>query len=165
MVSGFFGLAMLASQEPREVPHAKNIFGGVAFAFGTALIAHIYRYEYDIYDMLFSREFVCFAVLCVLNISAISLWEHAARTPDIETKAGDELTLTLPLILLAAVSLGHALLDSELSTRSFFYAILTGAGLLYVLNRMRAGFPLATLRVLADIAMLLPVLVFLAANR
>ena len=165
MVAGFFGLAMLSTQDPREIPHTKNILGGLAFAFGTALIAHIYRYEYDIYDMLFSREFVCFAVLCMLNISAISLWEHAARSPDAETKAGDELTLTLPLILLAGVALGHALLDRELATRPFFYAFLTGAGLHYVLNRMRANFTMDTLRVLADVAMLVPVLVFLASRR
>ena len=165
MVAGFFGLSLLATQDSRDIPHTKNIFGGVTFAFGTALIAHVYRYEYDIYDMLFSREFVCFAVLCVLNISAISLWEHAARSPDVETKAGDELTLTLPLTLLAAVALGHALLENELSTRPFFYAILTGAGLLYVLNRIRANLSMDALRVLADVAMLLPALVFMASRR
>lgn len=166
MVAGFFGLAMLASQEPREVPHAKNILAGMTFAFGTAMMAHLYRYEYDIYDMLLkSREFMCFAVLCILNISAIDLWEHAARSTDRETKASDELTLTLPLTLLGAASLASALLDSQHSSRPFFYAILSGAGLLYALNRIRAQFRVETLRVLADVALLIPVLVFLAASQ
>ena len=71
MVAGFFGLSMLSSQDPREVPHTKNILAGFTFAFGTAMTAHLYRYEYDIYDMFASREFLCFAVLCILNISAI----------------------------------------------------------------------------------------------
>lgn len=165
MVAGFFGLSMLSSQDPREVPHTKNILAGMTFAFGTAMTAHLYRYEYDIYDMLASREFVCFAVLCILNISAIDLWEHAARSADEETKASDELALTLPLILLAAVALIYALMDQEGSTRPFFYAILTGAGLLYALNRVRASLQMDTLRVLADAALLVPVLVFLVASR
>ena len=165
MVAGFFGLSMLSSQDPREVPHTKNILAGITFAFGTAMTAHLYRYEYDIYDMLGSREFVCFAVLCILNISAIDLWEHAARSTDMETRAGDELALTLPLILLAGVALLYALMDEGGHTRPFFYAILTGAGLLYVLNRARANFHMDSLRVLADIALLIPVMVFLLASR
>jgi hypothetical protein len=165
MVAGFFGLAMLSSQEPKEVPHAKNILAGLTFAFGTAMTAHVYRYEYDIYDMFASREFVCFAVLCILNISAIDLWEHSARSADRETRASDELALTLPLTLLGAASLAYALLDPQHGARPFFYAILCGAGLLYALNRMRARFEPETLRVLADVALLIPVLVFLAASQ
>jgi hypothetical protein len=165
LVAGFFGLSMLSSQDPREVPHTKNVIAGVTFAFGTAMTAHLYRYEYGIYDMLASREFVCFAVLCILNISAIDLWEHASRSADLETKASDELALTLPLTLLGAAALGYALLDEEHSSRPFFYAILTGAGLLYVLNRIRSRFVMDELRVLADVALLIPVLVFLAASR
>jgi hypothetical protein len=165
MVAGFFGLAMLASQEPHEVPHAKNILAGVAFAFGVAMMAHLYRYEYDVYNLLFSREFVSFAVLCILNISAIDLWEHAADSSDREIKASDELALTLPLTLLGAASLAYALLDSHYGSRPFFYAILCGAGLLYALNRIRARFRMDTLRVLADVVLLIPVLVFLAASQ
>jgi hypothetical protein len=165
LVAGFFGLSMLSSQDPREVPHSKNVLAGVTFAFGTAMTAHLYRYEYGIDDMLASREFVCFAVLCILNISAIDLWEHASRSADLEIKASDELSLTLPLTLLGAAALGYALLDEERSTRPFFYAILTGAGLLYVLNRARSRFGMDALRVLADVALLIPALVFLAASR
>jgi hypothetical protein len=156
MVAGFFGLSMLSSQDPREVPHTKNILAGLTFAFGTAMTAHLYRYEYDIYDMLASREFVCFAVLCILNISAIDLWEHAFRSADVETNATDELSLTLPLTLLGAVALAYALMDEEGATRPFFYAILTGAGLLYALNRLRGNFRMDLLRVLVDLALLHP---------
>jgi len=164
MVAGFFGLAMISSQQPGEVSHTKNILGGLTFAFGTAIAAHVYRYEFDIHDMLFSREFVCFAVLCMMNISAIGLWEHADRAPDREIAASDELSLTLPLILLAAAALAFAVMDRELSTRPFFYAILTGAGILYALNRYRSQFGIDALRVLADVAMLAPVVVFFAAR-
>lgn len=165
LVAGFFGLSMLSSQETTEVPHTKNILGGATFAFGTALMAHHYLPAFGIYEMLVSREFLCFAVLCTLNISAIDLWEHANRAHDIEIKATAELTLTLPLTVLGAASLLYALRDSEMTTRPFFYAILTGAALLYILNRSRARFSIEALRVLADVALLLPFIVYLASAR
>jgi hypothetical protein len=165
MVAGFFGLVMISSQEPGQVSHTKNILGGMTFAFGTAIAAHIYRYEFDMNDLILSREFVCFAVLCIMNMSAIGMWEHAARWPDRETAASNDLALTLPLILLGGVSLAYAAMDEQQSNRPFFYAILTGSGLLYVLNRYRALFPPNLLRVLADLTLLAPVLVFIAARR
>lgn len=165
MVGGFFGLSMLASQETSKVPVTKNVLAGVTFAFGTAMMAHIYRWEYAIFDMLMSREFKCFAALCILNICAIDVWEHASRSADPETRASDELALTLPLTLLGGAALLFALLDDQQSSRPFFYAILTGAALLYVLNRARARFSMDALRVLADVALLVPALVFWAASR
>jgi len=164
MVAGFFGLSMLSNPQADETPLAKNVLAGVTFAFGTAMTAHIYRPELGIFDLLVSHEVICFAVLCILNISAIDLWEHASRATDLESKASDELSLTLPLTLLAGASLAFALMDSEQSSRPFFYAVLTGSALLYILNRKRAEFSLDALRVLADLAMLVPVLVFLAAS-
>lgn len=162
LVAGFFGLSMLSSQNPDEVPHLKNILAGVTFAFGTAICAHIYR-GYGIDDLVTSREFLSFALLCVLNISAIDLWEHAAHAADIEIKASDELALTLPLTLLGGAALGFAVMDGNQAVRPFFYAILTGAALLHMLNRSRARFSIEALRVLADVALLVPVLVFHAA--
>lgn len=163
LVAGFFGLSMLSSQSPDEVPHLKNVLAGLTFAFGTSMSAHIYR-GYGIDDLLTSREFLSFAVLCVLNISAIDLWEHASRAADIEIKASDELSLTLPLAVLGAAALGFAALDGNQAVRPFFYAILTGAALLHVLNRNRTRFSIDALRVLADVALLVPVLVFHAAS-
>jgi hypothetical protein len=165
LVAGFFGLSMLSSQQADEVPHTKNILAGITFAFGTAMTAHLFRFEYESQDLIVSREFVCFAVLCILNISAIDLWEHAERSSDLEIKASDELALTLPLMLLGAAALLYAVFDSEQSARPFFYAILTGAALLYVLNRKRSQFSMDSLRVLADVALLVPVLVFVAASQ
>lgn len=165
LVAGFFGLSMLSSQESDEVPHMKNVLAGITFAFGTAMTAHLYRFEYGIHDLLVSREFVCFAVLCILNISAIDLWEHAARHSDLEIKASDELALTLPLTLLGGAAVLYALYNEEQAARPFFFAILTGAALLYILNRTRARFSMDSLRVLADAALLVPVLVFIVLSR
>jgi hypothetical protein len=165
LIAGFFGLSMLSSQESDEVPHTKNILAGITFAFGTAMTAHLYRSGYGTYEMLASREFVCFAGLCILNISAIDLWEHAANSADLEIKASDELSLTVPLTLLGGVALLYAVYDEEQTARPFFYAILTGAALLYILNRSRSRFSMDALRVLADVALVVPVVVFIAASR
>ena len=164
MVAGFFGLSLLSNPRSGETPYAKNVLAGMTFAFGTAMTAHIYRPELSVFDLLVSHEVICFAVLCILNISAIDLWEHASRATDQESKATDELSLTLPLTLLAGASLAFALTDSEPSSRPFYYAVLTGSALLYILNRKRAEYSMDALRVLADLAMLAPVLVFLAAS-
>ena len=165
VVAGFFGLSMLSSQEVDEIPHTKNILAGIGFSFGTATIAHVYLPGRDVYEMLLSPLFICFTVLCVLNISAIDFWEHARRSSDVETKASDELALTLPLTLLGAAALFFALRDREMALRPFFYAILSGAALLQILNRSRSRFSMDALRVLADVSMLLPFLVYLASAK
>lgn len=164
LVSGYFGLSMMSSHEKHGVSYTKNIVAGITFAFGTAMIAHLYRYELGIEDLISSGEFKCFAVLCVLNICAIDLWEHAAHSPDPEVRAQDELALTLPVTLLGAVTLAYAAFVDQLAGRPFFYAILTGSALLYVLNRCRHRFSLDSMRVLADVALLVPVLVYYAAS-
>jgi uncharacterized membrane protein YsdA (DUF1294 family) len=165
VVAGFFGLSMLSSQEADEIPHTKNILAGIGFAFGTATMAHVYLPGRDVYEMLMSPLFISFTVLCVLNISAIDFWQHSRRASDVETKASDELALTVPLTLLGAAALIFALRDHEMAVRPFFYAILSGAALLQVLNRSRSRFSLDALRVLADMAVLLPFLVYFASAK
>ena len=162
LVVGFFAMAVFAAPEAEDIPYAKNILAGAAFAFGTAMVAHVYLYDQGIRDLLFAPEFSCFALLCMLNISAIDLWEHANHSPDPEVKAADELALTLPLTLLGGAALVFALKAAEHSSRPFFYAILTGAALLHILNRTRARFSIESLRVLADVALVAPALVFFA---
>jgi hypothetical protein len=44
--------------------------------------------------------------------------------------------------------------------KAFFYAIMVGAGLHWGINQLRNRFSLDTLRVLADVAMLLPLPLF-----
>lgn len=164
MVAGFFTLSVFSSHGPDDIPYTKNVVAGFSFAYGTSMLAYAYT-GFESQDLLKSPELICFAVLCILNISAIDLWEHANRTADLEIKATNELALSLPLTLLGAAALIFALKDPDLTTRPFFYAILTGAALLQILNRSRAKFSMDALRVLADAALLAPFLVFLASSR
>ena len=161
LVVSFFALSLFSSQGGNEISYLKNIIGGMAFAYGTSMMAHVYQPSMGGPMELFkSREFVCFAILCILNICAIDLWEHSNRSPDPEVKAADELALTLPLTLLGAASLVFAVQDHDFYTRPFFYATLTGAALLQILNRTKSRFSMMSLRVLADAALMVPLLVF-----
>jgi hypothetical protein len=162
LLAGFFALSLFSTREDGEVPHSKNILAGCTFAFGTAMIAHSFIPGTSVGGLVWSRELLCFAALCALNIAAIDIWEHAARARDREVAAADELTLTVPLTALGAACLWFAYLDHDMSTRPFFYAVLTGAALLYILNRCRGRFRQESLRVLADAALLAPLLIFLA---
>ncbi len=164
LVAGFFALSVFSSHGPDEIPYAKNVLAGLAFAYGTAMLANVFT-GFNLWEFVSSRELICFAVLCILNIAAIDLWEHARRSADPEIKAGDELALTLPLTLLGGAALVFASQDHELTTRPFFYAVLTGAALLHILNRTRSRFSMDALRVLADVALLVPFVVFLAASK
>ena len=163
LVAGFFGLSMLASENREEVGLSKNLMAGIAFAYGTAMTACVYRAELGVADLLLSREFICFGVLCMLNIAAIDFWEHAKRSDDEEVQATDELTVMLPLVTLALAAIVFALQRSHM--RPFYYAILTGVALMYLLNRRRSQFSMDALRVLADVTLLAPVLVFHAASQ
>ncbi len=80
--------------------------------------------------MIISREFICFAMLCLLASSGTELWEHSMKFDDREIRATDELALSLPLTLLGAASLVFAVKNDSMLVRPFFYAILTGAALL-----------------------------------
>ena len=159
LVAGYLSLSLFSSTPPGETPYAKNILAGLAFAYGTAMVAHVYLPMHGLQELLRSRELLCFATLCALNIHAIDLWESGSERPG---RAHDELVLTILLVMLALVSLSFAVMDAEQTTRPYFYAILTGAALLHILNQRRKAFTTDQLRVLADLALLAPVAVFFA---
>jgi hypothetical protein len=108
-----------------------------------------------------------FSLLCMLNITAIDLWEHSRRSNDPEVKASDEMSLTLPLVLLGGIALLLALRaapdspDDPDFTRPFYISIIVSTGALYVVNRLRHHCSLDALRVLADVCLLLPWVYFL----
>lgn len=164
LVAGFFVLSITSTHGPDEIPHSKNILAGLAFAYGTSMIAYAFT-TFTLWEFVRSRELISFGVLCILNISAIDLWEHSRRSQDPEIKATDELALTLPLVLLGGSALVFAAQDHELTTRPFYYAVLTGSALLYILNRNRSRFSMDALRVLADVALLVPFVIFQAFGK
>lgn len=160
LVIAYFALALFSPADDNEPVYAKHLMAGGAFAYGTALMAHAYLPSLGIRDMVLSREFICFALLCLLASSATDLWTQSGKVEDREIKATHELALSLPLTLLGAAALVFAVQNDSMSTRPFFYGILTGAALLQVLNRMRGRFKIGTVKVLTAVCLLAPGMIF-----
>ena len=162
-VAGYFALTLFSQPKGNDIGYARHAIGGIAFAYGTALTAQVYLPGFGFQDLIFSREFICFAVLCLLASSAMESWERSLKPPaDGEAGSMDEIAISLPLTLLGAAALVFAVQDDLMIARPFYYAILTGAALLQVLNRTRGRFGLATLRVLTTLCLLLPGIVFVS---
>lgn len=159
-VLAYFAVSFFLSHDENDISYARHALGGVAFAYGTGLSAHAYLPGLGMQELLLSREFICFSVLCLLASSATELWERAGRTGDAEPNSADELALSLPLTLLGAAALVFAVQNESMMVRPFFYGILTGAALLQVLNRMRSRFEPTTLRVLTALCLLAPGMIF-----
>ena len=162
LVIGYFALSLFSPAERNEPAYAKHLMAGGAFAYGTALMAHAYLPSLGIQELLFSTEFICFAVLCLLASSATDLWTQSGMVEDQETKAAHELALSLPLTLLGAAALVFAVQNDSMSTRPFFYGILTGAALLQILNRMRGRYRIDTVKVLTGACLQAPGMIFQA---
>ncbi len=160
LIIGYFALALFSPAEGNEPVYAKHLMGGGAFAYGTAIMAHAYLPSLGIMEMVRSKEFLCFAVLCLLASSATDLWTQSGKVEDQEIKAAHELALSLPLTILGAAALVFAVQNDSMSTRPFFYGILTGAALLQILNRMRGRFRIETIKVLTGLCLLAPGMIF-----
>jgi len=164
MVGGYFVMAITALQDD-EIPHLRNLVAGLAFGYGTAMTACVNgSVREGLNELLTWPPMLCFSLLCGINISAIHFWEHSLRSSDQDVKAAHELALTMPLFVLGLVSSGLALAERVPLLRSFYVAILCATALLFVLNRNRNRFSMDALRVLADVAMIVPYPIFLAMN-
>ncbi len=149
----------------RGVSYFKNFLAGLAFGYGTAVGVHFRsRESHDLFfGLILSPEVIAFSLLCILNMTAIDHWEEARESKDPDEKAIYETVLTLLLILLAGAALLMAMRAQRLNLeeqKAFFIAIMVSAAALQVINRVRARFSLDSLRVLADVAMLLPLPIF-----
>ncbi len=143
----------------RGVSWFKNILAGTAFAYGTTVGVH-FRRERSIWDLALSPEVVVFAGLCMINMIAIDHWE--ASSGDDEEEETSEFHKTVLLILLlvlvgACYWLALRAEDFTLQTHKAFYlSVMVGAGCLAFLALLRHLFSSESLRVLADVAMLVP---------
>lgn len=109
------------------------------------------------------REMLVFGLLCMMNITAIDLWERAELADDEETAYGHEATLTFGLIVLAGGAMIFAILYADEYSKPFYYAVMVSAAVLQAVNHYRERFSPNAQRVLADVALLLPLPVFLVA--
>ena len=109
-----------------------------------------------IVHLMGTLETITFGMLCMLNITAIDLWERSRRADDMEEKATYEMILTMGILGLAGFCLVYSTYTVEYS-KPYFYSIMAACGILHVINRVRTHFTLDAQRVLADIAILIPI--------
>ncbi|BCU79056.1 hypothetical protein [Luteolibacter sp. LG18] len=171
LVLGFFALNIFTNHRLGQIPYTKNVMAGMAFAYGTAVAAHVYLPAMDGWsgfrclDLLLAPEVICFGVLCIANISAIDLWEKVDQGNE-EERATADLTLTLLLLALSVACLVFAVMernsrpDTEGLIRPYYYSVFISAALLYILNRCRHLMSNSVLRVLVDAVFLVPVAIF-----
>jgi hypothetical protein len=154
-----FYFLLVFLQDDEGISYLKNALAGLAFAYGTAVGVHFYRPDSNLFYFLFSREVLTFAVLCMLNITAIDLWAAGRRCGDREVARSFELLLSLLLLLLF---LGSFFLAGQADgfSKPFFIAVMIAAGSLYVINKVGNRISAEAQRVLADVAMVLPLPVF-----
>ncbi len=102
-------------------------------------------------------------LLYMMNITAIDLWEKADEADDEEARYGHEAALSLGLIILAGGSLVFAAMEADEYAKPFYYAVMVAAASLQVINHYRDRLSMNALRVLADVALLVPLPIFLVA--
>ncbi len=142
-----------------RVSYFKNILAGLAFGYGTAVGVHFHSREGTIQNLMVAPEVMAFAGLCILNMIAIDHWEASDASEDEEERETYRNILMVLLLVLVVASffLGVRAEDYTLKTQKAFYlSVMLGAGCLAALNIFRARFSMDALRVLADVAMLLP---------
>jgi hypothetical protein len=160
---GLFFAAVIYGSQEQAIPFSRNMLAGFSFSYGTAMTAKLFIPESALFQLLFSSEMMAFAGLCILNICLIHYWEHldivGEKNPDVEESA-----ILIPMVVVAGLCLIFAVADQTQSSRPFYYSVLMATGLLYTLNRNRGRLSLEVLRVLADVAMIAPLPVFLALS-
>ena len=97
-----------------------------------------------------------FGLLCFANITGIDLWEKSRRSDSAEEKEECEALLGTLLFILAAFALYLAAYKLSEYERPLCYVVMVSVVLLYLINKNRANFHLDAQRVLADLAMILP---------
>ena len=149
---------------PMLVVVPKEIFSGMVFAIGTTLTG--YAWSNDIPDALYSPEVLWFGGLCSLNCMAISVWERNADAGN----DGNALPQVFPVVVrfFPALAWGFtatvavfAFMQAEHVMFPVFLAVATGGGLLAFLASAASRISPVLLRVAADIAVILPALVYL----
>ncbi len=130
---------------------------GYVTAFFSALGAFIAMVIATLQMVLMSVHVLLFGLLCVMNINAIDLWERSRRSSDPEIKQESETSLSMGLFMLVVGSVIAVAFFVNDYSAPLCYAVMASAGLLHVINRSRSCFSVDALRVMADLALVVPV--------
>lgn len=172
-VFGYF-VAMRRARGPGEMRLVKNTIASLTFAYGTAAGVHAYAPVFQFGHMVFSVEVILFAALCLVNMTAIDFF-HLKGEDDEDAAA----VLSMGTLILGGVAM--YVFMSTLSRDSFFFkesfyneqlfyhpfaiGVLVGAAGFFLLNQSRRKMAGEFYRVMVDVVVLVPVLVYLVLVR
>jgi len=153
LVLGYFILAFVRSAA-ESTGIFKNTIAGITFAYGTAAGVHAYAPNLQFAQMIFSWEVVLFGLLCAVNMTAIDFWELKG-----EEEEDASALIGMATLLIAGIAIYFAT-RSDAWAKPFHYALVTGAGGIYLLNKVRGTLDKNARRLWVDLALLAPVLLF-----
>tara|TARA_B100000927_G_C16465024_1_gene469357 strand:- start:1627 stop:2487 length:861 start_codon:yes stop_codon:yes gene_type:complete len=141
----------------------KNVVAGLAFAYGTAVGVHFRSgSSVGVHELALSPEVVIFALLCMINMMVIDYWESGSEEKENAERDEREIENMIIRILLLALVIACYLLAGSAEGfgsqghKAFYLAAMVGAGGLAFLSLFRQFFSPVSLRILADVALLLP---------
>lgn len=143
----------------------KELLGGYLFAVGCSMTVHFYTLDSE--ADAFSMVTFMLGMLCTLNCIGIACYEKESdRDPQAITHVWPEIGQFYPALLLAFASLVIFEMGKGMSCGTFYYhiAILLGVMLLGSVHFLSKRISSELAHVLADIALMLPVLVMLLAQ-
>ncbi len=154
ILSGCYFVLAFVQKPDESTGLFKNFVAGLTFAYGTAAGVHAYAPSLSFVQMIFSWEVVLFGMLCAINMTAIDFWELQG-----EDEEDASALIGMATLILAGISLFFAT-RGDAWAKPFHYAIVTGAGGIYLLNKLRANLDQDARRLWVDLALLAPVLLF-----
>lgn len=153
---GFFSLSLLAGRHA-PVSNTKNLFAAYGFAWGVGAGLVGLMPTMTLWHLLTSREMLCFGLLCWINITAIDRW---CGDTDSDAEEMDVMSVSMPVLVLGLASLYFMRSNPEEASHRFYICLLVACALLHALNRWRKSFDKEQLRVLADLVLVAPALLF-----
>lgn len=162
-IVGYLAAHFFSPRVEGQISYFHHFFGAMAFAYGVTSFSHVYLPNIGFLQLLLTREFLSFFILCLLCSISVELAISPIYTDleDSDVVLAEEVTLSLPLTLLGAAALVFAVQNETISARPFYYAILTGAALLQILYRMKSKFDSQTVKILATLCLSVPGIVYL----
>jgi len=158
---GLFGLFALRQMRlQQQVAYMKNMFASLCFSSVCCAPSWFYSARERQYGLLFGTDCLLLAALLTVWMSAVDLWELQKLSPRSQaeqSQSNNEMSLGLPIAVLAVTALFLARDSSYNEERSWYYnAIGISAVVLYMLTRFgkRLSFPQ-----LLDLSMLALILV------
>ena len=153
LVALYFFLAWVGESEVSVL--LKNILAGVAFAYGTTIGVYFYRPDVHVFRFILSPEVLVFALLCIVNITAIDIWESARDHESGYRPSDVVLTAVLFFLVLGTIVFAGR---GDQHLEPFFWASMVAAGALQFVNLFGRSWSMDLQRVMADLAMVFPAL-------